>query len=203
MNKIWPIILIAGLTTLLFIQPSAALDAMVKGSHDAVALCIRLAALYALWMGFLSLLEKTGIAAKLAKVLKPLVRFLFPSASEDSNKFITMNMSANMLGLGNAATPMAIKAVKSMDDKSGRATINMIMLVVISSTSLQFLPSTVIGLRATHGSQNPADFMGAGIIATVVSTIVGVALVKIYAFFRKKREKKNAAKNAKLPLQRT
>jgi len=190
MGKIWTILMISGIAVLLFMNPGAAVSAMTKGSLDAVNLAIRLCALYALWLGFFSILEKTGVSDRLAKLLRPVVRFLFPGAGSDTNKFITMNMSANMLGLGNAATPMAIRAIKSMDQGDHRASINMIMLVVISSTSLQLLPSTVIGMRAAHGSANPADFIVAGIIATVVSTVVGISLVKAYAGIRGKIEKR-------------
>ncbi len=195
MSKIWVVILLAGIGTLLFIDPSAAVNAMTKGSLDSVNLAMRLVALYAFWLGFLSVLEKTGIAKRLAKILRPVVRFLFPGASDETNGFVTMNMSANILGLGNAATPMAINAIKSMDDgKSVKASLNMIMLTVISATSLQLLPSTVIGLRATHGSANPADFLAAGTVATVVSTAIGITLVKLYGFFKKRGAARKAKK---------
>jgi len=195
MSKVWLILLVSGLGSLIFIDPSSAITAMTTGSHNAVQLSMRLVALYALWLGFFAILEKTGIARLLAKILRPLVRFLFPNSSDETNQYITLNMSANMLGLGNAATPMAIKAIGSMESENGIASINMIMMVVISSTSLQLLPTTVIGLRNTHGSANPADFLLAGFAATVVSTIVGVSLVKLWSFIvkrwknRKRKEK--------------
>ena len=187
--------LISGISTLLFIHPSGVLEAVTEGSLSAVNLSMRLVALYAFWLGFFSLLEKTGIAEKFAKLLKPVVKLLFPKVEEESNKFVTMNMSANLLGIGNAATPMAIRAINSMDDGSGRATLNMIMLVVISSTSLQILPTTVIGLRATHGSAAPTDFMIGSLVATITSTTLGIIMVKLYGriagkikgkFFKKK-----------------
>ena len=191
--------MISGTATLLFLNPGMAITAMTKGSLDAVNLAMRLVALYAFWLGFLSILEKTGLSNKLAKLLKPVVRFLFPGAGEDTRKLITLNMSANMLGLGNAATPMAIRAVKSMDDGTDKISLNMIMLVVISSTSLQLLPSTVIGMRAAHGSANPTDFLTAGMIATVVSTIVGITLVKIYSAVLKKLKGRLSLSSEKLP----
>ena len=203
MNKIWMVILLAGITALLVTDPGLAVNAMINGSHDAVNLSMRLVALYAFWLGFLSVLEKTGVAAKLAKILKPIVKFLFPKSKEETAAFITMNMSANILGLGNAATPTAIKAINSMDDGKEKASLNMIMLVVISATSLQLIPSTVIGLRASHGSTNPADFLGACAAATAVSTAAGIALVKLYGLIRNRREKKKArGAGKKLPLQK-
>ena len=196
--------LVSGISTLIFINPAGVLEAVTQGSLDSVNLSMRLVALYAFWLGFFSLLEKTGIAGKFAKLLSPVVRFLFPKAKDESNKFVTMNMSANILGIGNAATPMAIRAINSMDDGSGVATLNMIMLVVISSTSLQLLPSTVIGLRATHNSAAPADFLVASIIATLVSTILGVILVKTYGFLLNRIKGRAAKKKAlgSLPLSR-
>ncbi len=190
MSKVWLIILLSSIGTLLFCDPSAAVTAMVKGSHDAVNLAMELVALYAFWLGFFAVLEKTGISDKLAKLLRPVVRFLFPGVKNDTEKFITMNMSANILGLGNASTPMAIRAINTMDDDGGKASINMIMLVVISSTSLQLLPSTVIGMRASHGSANPADFLIPCMIATVVSTFIGIACVKLLWQFMKRKIRK-------------
>ena len=189
MRKIWLLILLASIGTLLFADPSAAVTAMIKGSHDAVNLAMELVALYAFWLGFFSVLEKTGISDKLAKLLRPVVRFLFPGVKNETEKFITMNMSANILGLGNASTPMAIRAINSMDDDGGKASINMIMLVVISSTSLQLLPSTVIGMRASHGSANPSDFLIPCMIATVVSTFIGILCVKLLWQFMKRKVK--------------
>ena len=90
-----------------------------------------------------------------------------------------MNVSANLLGLGNAATPMAISAISRMDDGNPRASVDMIMLTVISATSLQILPTTVIGMRAAAGSANPADFLFPSLIATVLSTLIGIVGVKL------------------------
>ncbi len=106
-----------------------------------------------------------------------------------------MNISANLLGLGNAATPMAISAIKHMDDGSGKASTDMIMLTVISATSLQLLPTTVIGMRATAGSANPTDFLFPSLIATVLSTFIGIVLVKLCAaiFDRPKKTKAERA----------
>ena len=92
-----------------------------------------------------------------------------------------MNMSANLLGLGNAATPMGIGAICSMDRKTPYATTNMIMLVVISATSLQLIPSTVIGMRIARGSTSPTAFLLPCAVSTVASTIIGVVLVKLCA----------------------
>lgn len=171
--------LIAAISALLFTNPDGAVTAMITGSHAAVELAINLVALYGFWLGFFAILEKLNISAFISRLLRPLIRFLFKDLDEETEKYITMNMSANLLGLGNAATPMGINAINRLAKGKSYATTNMIMLIVISATSLQLLPSTVIGLRATHGSASPASFLPASIIATVLSTVIGVLLVKL------------------------
>lgn len=179
MNRIWLIMLLASLVTALVKDPSIAISAMLNGSTDAVNLAMELVAVYGVWLGFFALLEKTGISDVIAKLLKPIVKFLFKDSTEQAQKAVSMNISANLIGLGNAATPMGINAIKLLGDEKEQANTNVIMLVVISATSLQILPTTVISMRAAHGSTSAADFLLPCIVATVVSTIVGVALVKL------------------------
>ncbi len=179
MNRIWLIMLLASLVTALVKDPSIAISAMLSGATDAVSLAMELVAVYGVWLGFFALLEKTGISDVIAKLLKPIVKFLFKGSSEQAQKAVSMNMSANLIGLGNAATPMGINAIKLLGDEKEQANTNVIMLVVISATSLQILPTTVISMRAAHGSTSAADFLLPCIVATVVSTIVGVVLVKL------------------------
>lgn len=179
MGKIWFLILASGLTTLLFTDPSAAVTAMTAGSDAAVKLAINLVGVYGLWLGLFGILERLGIADKIAKLLHPLIKILFKNVDPTTEKYITINMSANLLGLGNASTPMGIGAVTRMREGQVVASQNMIMLVVISATSLQLLPSTVIGMRAAHGSSAPADFLLASTVATVLSTVLGILLVKL------------------------
>lgn len=199
MSKVWYIMLLGSVCALLFTDPGKAVTAMIAGSHASVKLAIELAALYGFWLGFFGIIEKTGIADFLSRLLRPVVKFLFPGLSEKGGKYVTMNMAANLLGLGNASTPMAIKAIKEMDNGGVRASQNMIMLTVISATSLQLLPTTVIGLRATHGSVNPADFLLPATVATIVSTVLGITLVKLIGLLVKKRAAKKDAKKAKAP----
>lgn len=182
MSFVWLLIMLASVTVLLFTDPSAALEAMITGANDSVTLALNLVALYGIWLGVFEILESTGASDKLARVLRPVVRLLFKGESEETEKYISMNISANLLGLGNAATPMGIGAVGSMkpyEKDARKASPNMIMLIVISATSLQLFPSTVIGLRAAAGSADPADFLLPCTAATVSSTVIGVAGVKL------------------------
>ena len=177
MNKIWLIMMLASFLVLLFVDPGATLSTMIDASTDALTLCIELCAVYAVWLGLLEIVDASGLGKKLAKLLRPLIKKLFRVDNEEIEKMIALNMSANILGLGNAATPMGIKAMQAMDDKSGKATFSMMMLVVVNATSIQLLPSTVIGLRANAGSANPSDIILPTILATIVTTSIGIMLV--------------------------
>ena len=173
--------MLVSLAALTFTNPGAALDGMIAGATDSVNLSVNLVALYGLWLGLFEILDKTGLSDKLAKLLSPLVRRLFKGESRECEKYIAMNISANLLGLGNAATPMGIGAINTMlpnAKNEKRASLNMIMFVVLSATSLQIFPSTVIGMRAAAGSADAADFLLPCIIATVSSTVIGILLVK-------------------------
>ena len=208
MAIIWLIMLCVSLGLMLFTDPAAAVGSMVDGAHGAVELSLNLLALYAFWLGFFSLIEKLGLSQRLEKLLRPVISRLFPSCDAETRKYITMNMSANLLGLGNAATPMAITAINRMDNGDSKASTDMIMLTVISATSLQLLPTTVIGMRATAGSANPADFLFPSLVATVLSTAIGIIGVKLCAIvFDRPKKRKNksselcaATPNATLPL---
>lgn len=180
MNKIWLLMMLASLIVLLYVDPGATLSTMIDASTSALTLCIELCAVYAVWLGLLEIVDATGLGQKLAKLLRPLIKKLFRVDNEEIEKMIALNMSANILGLGNAATPMGIKAMKSLDDGSGVATFSMIMLVVVNATSIQLLPSTVIGLRANAGSENPADIILPTILATIVTISIGITLVLIF-----------------------
>ncbi len=201
MNALWTIIMIAGIIAMLLVNPDGAINSMISGANNAVTLALTLLASYALWLGLFKLVDKTGISGVLTKLLRRPVNFLFPGANDKAKGYLSANIAANFLGLGNAATPMGINAACEMDDKSGRATDGMIMLLVLSSTSLQLLPSTVIGLRAAKGSLSPASFLPACICATVLSTIVGITLVKLISFIEKSFvTRKNAEKCTKNKL---
>ena len=200
MSKVWYIMLLSSVTALLFTNPGKAVTAMIAGSHASVKLAIELAALYGFWLGFFGIIEKIGLADKLGRLLHPVVNFLFPGLNKKGVIHVTMIIAAHLLGLGSGSTRMAIKAIKEMDDGSGKVSQNMIMLTVLSSTSLQLLPTTVIGLRATHGSVNPADFLIPATVATIVSTVLGITLVKLIGLMLKKRKSKKEKKKAGAPL---
>ena len=187
MNTIWFIMIVGSICFLLWSDPSLVLSSMIDAAGEAFTLCIELCAVYAVWLGILEIVEVSGLGQKLAKALHPLIKKLFKIDDPQTEKMIALNMSANMLGLGNAATPMGIKAMKRLDDGSGVATPAMIMLIVLTATSIQLLPSTVIGLRASAGSTSPSDIIFPTIVATFCTCALGISLVKLCQKLFKKR----------------
>ncbi len=190
MNIFWLLMMLSSMLVLLITNPSAVLSEMIGASASSLKLCIELCAVYAVWLGMLELLEASGLSQKLAKLLRPIIRKVFKVEDEQAQRYIAMNLSANMLGLGNASTPMGIKAMQSLDDKSGKANFAMIMLIVINATSIQLLPTTIIGLRTSAGSTNPADIILPTLLATILTTILGIVLVHLIDKILRKRRKR-------------
>lgn len=192
MNMFWTFMMLASILVLLVVNPSTMLSEMLSASAEALELCIELCAVYCVWLGIIQLVEASGLGEKLAKLLRPLIKKIFKVEKPETQKLIAMNVSANMLGIGNAATPMGIKAMQALDDGSGKANFAMIMLIVVNATSIQLLPTTVIGLRATAGSANPADIILPTIIATICTTLSGIIFVilidKIIKKFKKRKK---------------
>lgn len=183
--------MLLGTAVLLIVNPSATFSSMLDASSSAVELCISLCAIYAVWLGLLEILDQSGLSEKLAKLLRPIIKKLFKGANEKTQKDIAINISANMLGLGNAATPYGIKAMKGLDDGSGIANQAMIMFMVLNATSIQLIPSTTIGLRAAAGSSNAGDIILPTLIATFISCFTGIFLVFICGKILKKIKRIN------------
>lgn len=174
---------------LLITNPSAVLAEMIGASASALSLCIELCAVYAVWLGIIEILDASGLGEKLAKLLRPLIKRIFKVDTEETQKIIALNLSANMLGIGNASTPLGIKAMKKLDDGSGKATFAMIMLIVVNATSIQLLPTTIIGLRASAGSASPADIILPTLIATTCTTLCGIFLVSLIDKIKRRTQK--------------
>ena len=186
MNIFWLMMMLFSMLVLLITSPSAMLEEMIGASTSALSLVVELCAVYVVWLGFIELIDASGLAEKLAKLLRPLIKKIFKVDNEETQKLIALNLSANMLGVGNASTPLGIKAVSALDDHTGKANFAMIMLIVINATSIQLLPTTVIGLRASAGSSDPADIILPTLIVTVTTTVIGILLVHGIEKLRKK-----------------
>lgn len=171
-------------------------EAVISSSKEAVALCISMAGITAMWTGIMKIAENTGLVSLLSRGMKPVLRFLFPDISPDSmaGKYISLNFLSNILGLSWASTSSGLCAVRELqklnkEDCKRRgvtkkraphiASTAMCTFMIINVSSLQLLPMNMIAYRAQYGSVNPAAVVGPGIVATAVSTGVAVVFCKI------------------------
>ena len=154
-------------------------SAMLKAAEEAVGTAISLAGAYAFFCGMLNIVRRAGAAERLGAALSPALRRLFGEGLPvEALEPVTMNLTANLLGLGNAATPMGIEAAKRMGKGMETASAALCLFLVINASSVQLLPTTVIALRAAAGAVNPAGITLPTLAATAVSTAVGILCCK-------------------------
>jgi len=160
---------------------AAALD----GARAAVELCISLAGVLCLWSGFMELLKQCGLEAKLAALFRPLLRRLLPEASRDPETLaaISANLSANLLGLGNAATPAGVRAAQAMarELRGSKASDELCLLVVLNTASIQLLPVTIAAVREAAGAAVPFDILPAVWVTSLCSVTAGLLTGKCLA----------------------
>ena len=184
-NYIWAFLIVVG--TLVGIatgKAEAVSAAAIDGAKDAALLCISLIGTYALWLGVLNIAKDAGLIAAIARRMRVVIKRLFPGVPKDSaaSGYITLNIVANMLGMGNAATPFGLKAMKELQELNAhkhRATDAMCMLLIINASSVQLMPLTVIALRSAAASTAPGEIVLTALIATSITTIVGIAAAAI------------------------
>ena len=162
-------------------QMQAAADASIAAAKGAVTLAIGLIGIMSLWLGFVRILEAGGMMRQLARLVRPVMVRLFPDvpAEHPAMSAMILNISANMLGLGNAATPFGIKAMVELNRLNpfrGTATNAMCLFLAINTSSVALLPLGVMGVRAAAGSTRPFEMFVPTLIATLASTLVGVAV---------------------------
>ena len=164
---------------MLISNPTEIFPTMIDGVGSAINLLFKLTAIYSIWLSLLKIMEKTGLDNKLSRLLNPVIKRLFKGESDETYKWISVNLASNMLGMGGASTPAGINAMKLME-RDGKATDNMDLLVVINATSIQLIPATVIALRATAGSDNPSSIILPTLISSTIATAAGVVLCKVF-----------------------
>ncbi len=161
----------------------------IDGSAEGVALCISLLGIMCLWTGIAKIAEKAGIIRIFAKLLRPVTKILFPRLKEGSAALsaIVMNMVANLLGMGNAATPLGIKAMEELDkiNLGDEASDEMCIFAVLNTASIQLIPSTLISLRQTYGSENPGIIIVPVWIVSIIAVFAAVLSAKIFEKRRK------------------
>ena len=158
-------------------QLSAVSSAAMAGAQAAVELCLSMAGAICLWSGVMTLMDRCGLSRKLARLLRPVLRRLLPRASRDSETLaaVSANVSANLLGLGNAATPLGIRAATRMAEGCGGvASDELCRLVVLNTASIQLLPTTVAAVRSAHGCAAPFDILPAVWLSSALSVAAGL-----------------------------
>lgn len=156
--------------------------AALEGAGTAVELCLSIGGMLCLWSGVMEVMRQSGLAEKLSRLLRPILRRLYPGQAQDGETMdaIAANVSANLLGLGSAATPLGISAIRRMARSSpGTANDGMCMLVVCNTASIQLIPTTVAAVRAAAGSRAPFDILPAVWVSSVLSVLVGILACQV------------------------
>lgn len=185
LNVIWGFFLIGGILTGAFLgRMDLVTNAVIDGGRNAVELAFTMAGVVAVWSGILKIAEKGGMIDALAEKMELFLDFLFPEVPRGhaARRYISANFAANFLGLGWAATPaglLAMEELAKLNGKTGRASNAMCMFLVVNMSSLQLVTVNILAYRAEYGSAAPAEIMGAGIAATLGTTLVGILLAKI------------------------
>lgn len=183
MSVLWVGMVLTALVCSLFTgQAEAVATAAVTGAAGAVELCVSMAGMLCLWMGVMEVMSRSGLSGKLSRLLRPVLRRLFPDCACDHEAMeaASANISANLLGLGNAATPLGLEASRLMARRSpGVASDSLCMFVVCNTASIQLIPTTVASLRAAAGSAAPFDILPATWFASTLSILTGITAAKI------------------------
>ena len=185
MSWIFAVILLLSTTSSMILGNGAALSAaVVQGAQSGITLAISLAGSLCLWSGAGHLMEHTGITAILARFLKPILGLLFPDTRQDPalSNALSANICANILGLGNAATPMGIRAAKLMvsPDRPGTATDQLCRLIVLNTASIQLIPANVAAVRVSLGCASPFDILPAVWISSLCAAAMGLGAAWIF-----------------------
>ena len=187
LNKIWPFFIIISFVFSIYSGNIFNINNVIFSSAEqTVDLCLTMFGTLCLWNGIMKIAIKTSLIDKLTKLLKPIISFIFPEIKNDEkiSKEISMNMVSNILGLGNASTPLGLKAMDSMqkinEDKT-KLSNSMAMFILVNTASLQIIPTTVIAIRNSLNSENPTKIIFAVWVATIAAFITAIVVGKFLA----------------------
>lgn len=184
LNGIWGFFMIGGIMVGAFLgKMDMVTAAVISGGRSALELAFAMAGVVSVWSGILKIAQEGGMIDLLARKMTPVMDFLFPSVPQDhaARNYIAANFAANFLGLAWAATPaglLAMKELQKLNREKGTASAAMCMFLTVNMSSLQLVTVNILAYRAEYGSANPAEIVGAGIAATLLTTLVGVAAAK-------------------------
>ncbi len=163
---------------MLFLAPETFLPTLLQGATKSATLCFSLVSTYAVWLGLMNVWKDSGVTGAVSRLMQPLAKKLFKTEDVETLDAVCMNMSVNLLGISGAATPYGIKAAKLLD-QSESAEYSSSMLFVINATSIQLIPTSIIGVRTALHSVAPADIILPTLITTAFSTLLAVVLVRL------------------------
>lgn len=196
LNYLWGFMIIIGIVVgVLNGKIDDVSAATLNSAKEAIILCITMLGVMSLWTGIMQVAKAAGIIDSLTKLLNPILHLLFPDIPKGHKalEYIASNMIANILGLGWAATPMGLKAMeelKKLSKEGDTASTDMCTFLIINISSLQLIPVNIIAYRSQYGSISPTEILGAGLVATIISTIAGVLFATVARKLSK--NKKNA-----------
>ena len=200
LNILWVIMIAGGIFFAAFHGTMGQItESFISSSTEAVNLCIFMLGVIGVWNGMMEIAVKSGLMKKIAKTMYPFIHWLFPDIPprHKANEYIAANMAANILGLGWAATPAGLKAMRELqklEEGGGRASDMMCAFLVLNISSLQLVPINMIAYRSQYGSVNPAAVVLPAICATMISTIAGIVFIKIIEITRYNGKKYNRKK---------
>jgi spore maturation protein A len=192
-NYIWVVMILIGLGFAMVNGTMTEVnEAVFTGAKEAITLSIGLISILVFWLGMMRIAEDSGLLSKLSTLFKPFISKLFPEvpSSHPAMGYILSNMIANMFGLGNAATPLGIKAMEELKELNGgknEASRSMITFLAINTASITLLPTTVIAIRMNYNSANPTDIVGPTLVATAVSAVAAILIDRFFYYRRSKK----------------
>ena len=195
MNILFTLVFLICTFLLLCTSPDTFLSALLEGAGKGATVSASLIATYCVWLGLMRVWEDSGVARGISKLLKPLLKRLFKTEDEEALQAISMNTSVNLLGISGAATPYGIKAANLLD-KTENAEYSSAMLFVLTATSLQLIPTSIVAVRVAMHSASPNDIVIPTLLASLLSTVIGVTLTRV--FIRPKVTSPTPLKAAKL-----
>lgn len=194
-NYIWAFMAIIGIIYAMFNGTMNEVnEALFSSAQDAVQLSFSLISVLVFWLGMMKIAEKANILKGLTKLFRPIVQRLFPELPKDHPAvgYILTNLTANMFGLGSAATPIGLKAMEELKklSKSHIASRSMITFLALNTSGLTLIPTTVIAIRMQYGSANPTEIVGTTIITSLVATIAAIILDRLFYYLEKDKSLK-------------
>lgn len=186
-NTIWSIFIIVGIIFGIISGKGSVINkTIIDSSKTSLEMLFNIFPVIALWLGLMNIADKSGLLKKLSILISPILKYLFPEIpkNHESYSLIASNFVANLCGLGNAATPIALKTMKSLQEinpKKDTASRSMITFLVINTCGFTIIPTTIISLRVMHKSTNPTAIISACILSTLIATISGLLLDKFLA----------------------